>query len=53
MKNNLIKFKSDIAYLSDLYDKFNQTNLQLQGDELNLIKTKSVIATFVSKLGLY
>jgi hypothetical protein len=33
-----MKFKNDIAYLTDLYNKFNETNLQLQGDDLNLIK---------------
>ncbi|KMQ94883.1 zinc finger protein [Lasius niger] len=48
-----MKFKSDIAYLTDLYNKFNETNLQLQGDELNLIKKKAVISAFVSKLFLY
>lgn len=39
--------------MTDLYNKFNETNLQLQGDELNLIKTKAVISAFVSKLVLY
>lgn len=53
LRKNLMKFKSDIAYLTDLYNKLNETNLQLQGDELNLIKTKAVISAFVSKLLLY
>lgn len=53
LRKNLMKFKSDIAYLTDLYNKFNETNLQLQGDKLNLIKTKAVISAFVSKLLLY
>ena len=30
-----------------------ETNLMLQGDELNLIKTKSIISAFVAKLILY
>ncbi|KFD62042.1 hypothetical protein M514_12549 [Trichuris suis] len=47
---NLKKFEGDIAYMADLYTKFNEMNLQLQGDDLNLIKTKSVISAFVSKL---
>ncbi|KFD62176.1 LOW QUALITY PROTEIN: hypothetical protein M514_09975 [Trichuris suis] len=47
---NLKKFEGDIAYMADLYMKFNEMNLQLQGDDLNLIKTKSVISAFVSKL---
>jgi hypothetical protein len=38
LRENLLKFKNDIAYLTDLYNKFNETNLQLQGDDLNLIK---------------
>ncbi|KFD61358.1 hypothetical protein M514_12069, partial [Trichuris suis] len=51
--NNLKKRRGDIAYLSDLYFKFNEMNLQLQGDDLNLIKTKNVISAFVSKLLLF
>ncbi|XP_043262496.1 SCAN domain-containing protein 3-like [Colletes gigas] len=53
LRSNLIQSKSDIAYLTDLFQKFNESNLQLQGDELNLIKTKSVIFAFVTKLLLY
>ncbi|KFD54691.1 hypothetical protein M513_04391 [Trichuris suis] len=47
---NLKKFEGDIAYMADLYMKFNEMNLQLQGDDLKLIETKSVISAFVSKL---
>ena len=36
-----------------LFARFNETNLKLQGDTLNLIKTKSVIFSFVAKLLLY
>uniref|UniRef100_A0A803T1R5 SCAN domain-containing protein 3 n=1 Tax=Anolis carolinensis TaxID=28377 RepID=A0A803T1R5_ANOCA len=50
LQSNLIQSKSDIAYLTDLFQKFNESNLQLQGDELNLIKTKPVISAFVTKL---
>jgi hypothetical protein len=39
--------------LTDLFKIFNEVNLQLQGDELNLIKTKNVIAAFVRKLLLF
>ncbi|CAH2008016.1 unnamed protein product [Acanthoscelides obtectus] len=38
--------KTDIAYLTDLFTKFNMVNLQLQGDSLNLIKTKSILSAF-------
>uniref|UniRef100_A0A5S6Q4E5 DUF4371 domain-containing protein n=1 Tax=Trichuris muris TaxID=70415 RepID=A0A5S6Q4E5_TRIMR len=47
---NLKMFEGDIAYMADLYFKFNKMNLQLQGDDLNLVRTKSVINAFVSKL---
>lgn len=50
LKENLIKLKADIAYLTDLFKKFNDINLQLQGDSLNLIKTKGVISAFLGKL---
>ena len=53
LRDNLISSKNDIAYLTDLYKLFNDVNLQLQGDDLNLIKTKNSIAAFVSKLLLY
>ncbi|CAH1968850.1 unnamed protein product [Acanthoscelides obtectus] len=31
LKENLLKRKTDIAYLTDLFTKFNKVNLQLQG----------------------
>lgn len=52
LKQNLIKRKSDIAYLTDLFQKFNEVNLQLQGDNLNLIKTKSIISAFLARIKL-
>ncbi|KAG0438169.1 SCAN domain-containing protein 3 [Dictyocoela muelleri] len=45
--------KSDIAYISDLFNKFNEVNLKLQGEDLNLIKAKSILSGFVEKLLLY
>ncbi|GFQ91324.1 SCAN domain-containing protein 3 [Trichonephila clavata] len=53
LHDNLISSKNDIAYLVDLYKLFNDVCLQLQGDGLNLIKTKCSVAAFVSKLVLY
>ncbi|XP_047127580.1 protein FAM200C-like [Hydra vulgaris] len=37
LKDNLIKWETDIAYLTDLFTKFNMVNLQLQGDNRHLI----------------
>ncbi|XP_014481742.1 PREDICTED: SCAN domain-containing protein 3-like [Dinoponera quadriceps] len=53
LRGNLIILKNDIAYLTDLYILFNDVNLQLQGDDLNLIKTKNIVPAFVAKLLLY
>ncbi|XP_067417820.1 SCAN domain-containing protein 3-like [Emydura macquarii macquarii] len=53
LKENLIKWKPDIAYLTDLFGKFNEVNLQLQGDSLNLIKTKSIISAFLARINLF
>lgn len=53
LHGNLIAFKYDIAYLIDLFKKCNETNLQLQGDDLNIIKTKDTISEFVEKLFMY
>ncbi|KFD57043.1 hypothetical protein M514_01928 [Trichuris suis] len=47
---NLKKFEGDIACTADLYTEFNEMNLQLRGDAPNLIRAKSVISAFVSKL---
>lgn len=48
---NLIAFKNDIAYLSDVFRIFNEVHLQLQGDDLNLFKTKKTqIHAFVGIL---
>jgi hypothetical protein len=57
-KNSLLSeelkvIRHDVAYLSDLFAKFYEINVQLQGNEINLIKTKYVISTFVSKLVLF
>jgi hypothetical protein len=52
LKENVIKWKPDIAYLTDLFTKFNEANLQLQGDNLNLIKTKYIIAAFFARINL-
>ncbi|CDW59511.1 hypothetical protein TTRE_0000784601 [Trichuris trichiura] len=39
--------------MSDLYLKFNEMNLQLHGDQLNLIKTKTVVKAFIDKLSIF
>ena len=45
--------KTYIAYLTEMFSKFNEVNLQLQGDETSLIKAKSALSAFLSKLPLY
>ncbi|CAH1989553.1 unnamed protein product [Acanthoscelides obtectus] len=52
LKENLMKRNTDIAYLTDLFTKFNMVNLQLQGDSLNLIKTKSILSAFLARVKL-
>ncbi|CAH1954241.1 unnamed protein product [Acanthoscelides obtectus] len=52
LKENLMKRKTEIAYLTDLFTKFNMVNLQLQGDSLNLIKTKSILSEFLDRVKL-
>lgn len=42
-KDKLLQFKIDITYMTDLFAKFNGTNLKLQSDELHLIPTKRYI----------
>ncbi|KRY05484.1 General transcription factor II-I repeat domain-containing protein 2B, partial [Trichinella patagoniensis] len=53
LRDSLKMCKSDIAYMADLFFKFNELNLQLQGSKLNLIKMRSLISPFISKLALF
>lgn len=53
LKENLIKFKADITYLTDLLKKFIYINLQLQENRLNLMKTKGVTSTFLENWYLW
>jgi hypothetical protein len=39
--------------LTSLFKKCNETNLQLQGDDLNLIETKNIISAFLIKFLMY
>ena len=45
--------KTDIAYFTEMFSKFNEVNLQQQSDETSLIKAKSALSAFLSKLLLY
>ncbi|KFD58100.1 hypothetical protein M513_00863 [Trichuris suis] len=47
--NSLNKFENDIKCLAELYFEFNGMNLQLQGVDLNLIRTKAIISAFIPK----
>ncbi|KFD51850.1 hypothetical protein M513_07179 [Trichuris suis] len=53
LTENLRIRKADVPYLADLYFMFNEMNKQLLTEDLNLIKTKSVISAFMSKLLLF
>ena len=45
--------KTDIAYPTEMFSKFNEVNLQLQGDETSLINAKFALSAFLKKLQLY
>uniref|UniRef100_A0A5S6QML3 Uncharacterized protein n=1 Tax=Trichuris muris TaxID=70415 RepID=A0A5S6QML3_TRIMR len=53
LTENLRIRKADVAYLADLYFLFKEVYKQLLTEDLNLIKTKSVISAFMSKLLLF
>ena len=53
LANNLKENKKDIAYLSDLYGKFNVLNKLLEGKNLNLVKVKANVTSFRNKLELF
>ena len=43
----------DIADLADIFEKQNEVNTKLQGGNMNFIKAKGIVCSFISKLGLY
>ena len=40
LSDDLFPCKTDIAYMTDLFSMFNDLNMQLQGDSMNLITAK-------------
>ena len=42
----VVAVKFDIAYLLDIFAKFNALNLYLQGNEVNPIQVKSALSGF-------
>jgi len=41
-----------LSKATDIFTKFNEVNLQLQGNDVNLIKAKSAISTFLSNFNV-
>ena len=52
LSNQLKQIKADVAYLADIFSRLNELSLKLQGDDLNLIKAKTALKTFLSTLQL-
>ena len=57
LEEDVLKVNTDIFYLSDIFDKLNLVNTQLQGQDTNLISCKEVISGFFEEvaalLGIY
>ena len=49
----VLSTKSDIAYIADLYEKFDTMNLQIQGNMVTLVKCKTIVSSFIGKLKLF
>lgn len=49
----LLATKCDVFYLSDIFEKLNLLNKQLQGKNSDLISSKGAITAFLRKLQLY
>jgi len=49
----LLATKCDVFYLSDIFEKLNLLNKQLQGKDSDLISSKGAITAFLRKLQLY
>lgn len=53
LRDELANRRLDIAYLADIFEKQNEVNTKLQGGNMNFIKAKGIVCSFISKLGLY
>ena len=53
MTTDLESRKTDVAYLSDIFNKLNEVNIKLQGTKMCLIKAKAIIMAFIGKLDFY
>ncbi|XP_076045804.1 zinc finger MYM-type protein 6-like [Oratosquilla oratoria] len=49
----LVDAKSDILYLSDIFEKLNVLNKELQGNDSTLFSCKEAITAFIGKLKLF
>ena len=49
----LLAARYDVFYLSDIFEKVNSLNRQLQGKDADLISSKDAIVAFLRKLQLY
>ena len=47
------RVRIDVAYLANIFVKLNTMNLQLQGNNTNLIQAKGIILSFLSKLTMF
>jgi len=45
--------KCDIFYLTDIFQKLNALNKELQGNHCNLIRCKEAVCSFITKLKLF
>ena len=47
------EIQHDVAYLTDIFTHLNAANKKMQGNKMTLVKVKSIISTFIAKVGLY
>ena len=50
LAKEVIAVRNNIAYLSEIFAKFNELSLSFQGSKINLIEVKSVLSGFDNKL---
>jgi hypothetical protein len=44
---------SNLAYLSDIFEKFSTLNTSMQGNDINIIIVTAKVKAFIGKLGLW
>ncbi|XP_042898405.1 protein FAM200C-like [Parasteatoda tepidariorum] len=53
LSESLKQFKFETSYLTDIFEKMYEINVKLQGNKVNIIRTKEIMCSFIAKFDIY